>query len=338
MLELESPQTPTTPIERTSAVDPMDHFPISADPLGEVLHSLRMAGVIYGLSEFSLPWGRDIPAMPGCLMFHVVTEGSCWLPAEGADPLKLAPGGFVLVPHGEGHLLLSDLEAQATPLFDVPCEKVTDKYEIMRHGGGGEMCKMICGAVRFARPAAERLLSVLPKRILIDAWRSTETEWMHSTLRLMAQEVEALRPGGETVVTRLADIFVVQAIRTWIASDPAAQQGWLGALRDPAIGRALQLVQRRPEEAWSVESLAEACAMSRSAFAARFAELVGETPIAYVRRWKMRHALTLMRDEGLTVGQVSRRLGYESEASFSRAFKREMNVSPAKAAAQQATT
>lgn len=317
---------------RTPGLEPLDHFPRRADPLGEMLHGLRMDGVVYCLSEFTAPWGLHLPAMPGCLMFHMVTSGRCWLTIEGAEPLALGSDEFVLVPHGEGHQLVGELGNEAAPLFEVPCEKITERYEIIRHGGGGETCRMICGAVRFDRPGAERLLAVLPRHIRVNAWPSAEAQWMQSTLRLMAQEVEALRPGGETVVTRLADIFVVQAIRTWITSDPTAQQGWLGALRDPAIGQALLTVQRRPEEPWSVENLAEVCAMSRSAFAARFLELVGETPIAYVRRWKMRHALTLMRDESLTVGEVARRLGYESEASFSRAFKREMGNSPAKAA------
>ena len=151
---------------------------------------------------------------------------------------------------------------------------------------------------------------------------------MQGTLRLMAAEASELRPGGEAVITRLGDILVIQAIRCWIETDPAARIGWLGALQDRQIGRALTLVHREPARDWTVGSLAGEVAMSRSAFAARFTELVGEPAMAYVARWRMHIALTALRDEGATVGELADRLGYRSEAAFSRAFKRIIGVAP----------
>ena len=152
---------------------------------------------------------------------------------------------------------------------------------------------------------------------------------MQSILRLMASEACELRPGGEAVITRLGDILVIQAIRAWIESDPAAQRGWLGALHDPQIGRAISTIHRDPARNWTVASLARELAMSRSAFAARFTELVGEPVMSYVARWRMQVAVAALKDdEGATVGQLADRLGYRSEAAFSRAFKRVIGVSP----------
>jgi AraC-like DNA-binding protein len=146
--------------------------------------------------------------------------------------------------------------------------------------------------------------------------------WMQSAFRLMAIEAREFRPGGEAVITRLADILVIQAIRAWIETAPDARTGWLGALRDPFIGRALALVHREPQRPWTVASLAGQVAMSRSAFAARFTELVGEPAMQYVTRWRMHVALSALETEGATVAQLADRLGYRSEAAFARAFKR----------------
>ena len=144
----------------------------------------------------------------------------------------------------------------------------------------------------------------------------------------MAVEAGELRPGGEAVITRLGDILVIQAIRAWMESDPAAQRGWLGALQDPQIGRAISNIHRDPARNWTVASLAQEMAMSRSAFAARFTELVGEPVMRYVARWRMHVAVAALKEEGATVGQLADRLGYRSEAAFSRAFKRVIGVSP----------
>lgn len=307
----------------------------SVDPLGEALHFLHMTGVFYTRSEFTEPWGLALPAFADCLMFHVVTSGRCWLEVEGSESRLLQPGDFALVPHGEGHQLLSAPGVRAAPLFDLPREQVSERYEILRHGRGGAATNLICGAVRFDHPAARQLVAHLPKLICVDAWRSPQMEWIQSTLRLMAAEAQELQPGGETVITRLADILVIQAIRSWMAEDSSAQTGWLGALHDKQIGRAILLIQRHPARAWTVASLAEEVAMSRSAFAARFKELVGESPMQYVTWWRMNVALAQLKEEDISVGELADRLGYQSEAAFSRAFKRTIGMSPGAARSGQ---
>jgi AraC-like DNA-binding protein len=298
------------------------------DPLGEALHVLRMSGAYYCRSELSAPWGLDLPAMNGYMWFHVVTHGRCWLETKGSEPHLLDPGAFALVPHGEGHILRSEPTAWARAIADVPLEQVSDRYEVLRYGGGGTPTTMICGAVRFDHPAARDLVGLMPDIIYLEPPGSLESEWMNMTLRLIATEAKALRPGGETMITRLCDVLIVQAIRAWISDDNAARRGWIGALHDPQIGRAISLVHRDPARAWTVESLAHEVALSRSAFASRFSELVGESPMAYVTRWRMQVARVWLSEADLTVSQVAMRLGYGSEAAFNRAFKRIVGVPP----------
>jgi AraC-like DNA-binding protein len=309
----------------------------ATDPLGEALHLLRMSGSYYGRSELTEPWGLELPPMEGCLWFHVLTAGRCSLDAGRAEAVELRPGDLALVPHGTGHTLRSDPGAAATSIEEVDLERVDDRYEILRYGGGGPRADMVCCAVRFGHPAARNLVDVLPPVIHVAAPGAPDNDWVQTTVRLMAAEAQALRPGGEAVVTRLADILVVQAIRSWIENDPAARTGWLGALRDPQIGRAIALIHEDPAREWTVASLADELAMSRSAFAARFTELVGEPTMHYVARWRMDVALDALREEGATVAQLADRLGYGSEAAFSRAFKRIVGVAPG-AARRNATT
>ena len=299
-----------------------------ADPLGEALHFLRMSGSFYGRSELTAPWGLALPPMEGCLWFHVVTEGQSWLDVEGAEARLLSPGDCALVPHGQGHCLRSEPGAPTRPILSLDREQVSERYEILRHGGGGAPTTLICGAVGFDHPAARNLISLLPRLMHVEAADSPELDWMQSTLRLMASEAKELRPGGETVITRLADVLVIQAIRSWIATDPGGQTGWLGALQDSQIGRAISLIHRDPSRAWTVASLADELAMSRSAFAARFTELVDEPAMHYVARWRMNLALNWLTEDGAGVGELASRLGYRSEAAFSRAFKRIIGVSP----------
>lgn len=309
-------------------MDVISFPPNLADPLGESLHFLRMSGTFYSRGEFTAPWGIVLPPFGNSLIFHVVTSGRCILEVDGAEPCVLQPGELVLVPHGEGHRLASDLGVPGVRLFDLPHEQVSPRYDTLRIDGGGAGAGLICGVIRFDHPAGRHLIDLLPRVIHIDSTSSLQREWLQSTLRIMAAEARELGPGGEALITRLADILVIQAIRSWIDQAPEAKTGWLGALRDPKIGRAITLIHSDPARAWTVERLASEVAMSRSAFASRFTGLVGETPMHYVARWRIYAATNALREERATVGEVAARSGYRSEAAFSRAFKRFMGVSP----------
>ncbi|HEY6770962.1 MAG TPA: AraC family transcriptional regulator [Solirubrobacterales bacterium] len=298
-----------------------------SDPLGDALHFLRMSGAFYCRSELTDPWGLTLPALPDYLWFHVVTTGSMWLELPDGEPERLERGDMALVTHGTGHSLRGEPGAPAPGILELEREEVSDRYEILRHGGEGPLTRLVCGAVRFDHPAARNLIAALPDVIRIEA-DGGEGDWMQGTLGLMAAETRDLRPGGEAVITRLSDVLVIQAIRSWIERDPTAQTGWLGALRDPQIGRALALIHGEPAREWTVASLADELAMSRSSFSARFSELVGEPVIQYVTRWRMQVATSSLQEEGTTVAELASRLGYRSEAAFARAFKRVVGVAP----------
>lgn len=311
----------------------MDTFLQPADPLGEALHFLRMSGSYYARCEFSAPWALELPAFPGTLMFHVVTSGSCTMVVPGAEPRALRPGGLALVPHGQGHRLESEATAPGIGLFEVPREEVSDRYELLRIDGGGDPVTLICGVVRFDHPAGRYLMGILPRLIVLDSDTPLQQEWLQSTVRLMAHEARTLLPGGETVITRLADVLVIQAIRSWLEGDPEARAGWLGAMRDPQIGRAINHIHRSPGQEWTVARLAHEVAMSRSAFSARFTNLVGEPPMQYVARWRMLVARSMLAEGTAALAEIADKLGYRSEAAFSRAFKRETGMSPGAARA-----
>lgn len=300
----------------------------SNDALGDALHILRMNGAFYCRSELSEPWGLTLPAMPGYLWFHVVVSGRVLLEYHEGGVKTLERGDLALLPHGEGHELRSDPGASTPSIVELEREAVSDRYEILRHGGGGDLTTVICAAVKFDEPTARDLMSSLPEAIVVGASDSPQVEWIEGVLRLLSAETRGLRPGGEAVITRLADILLIQTLRSWIETDPAATRGWLGAVRDPQIGRAIALIHRDPGRRWTVASLASELAMSRSAFADRFTSLVGETPIAYVTRHRMRLAREVLRSQGSTVAELAERFGYRSEAAFARAFKRETGESP----------
>jgi len=303
-------------------------IPTLSDPLGETLHFLRLTGTLYSRAELTAPWGVELPAFENCMMFHIITSGSCWLEIKGEEPRLLQQGSLVLIPHGQGHTIRNSPNDKAVPLFDIPVEQVSERYEIMRYGGDGELTQLTCGVVRFDHVAGKQLIALLPKVLQIDSWADDEDGWLQSTLRFIAREAKELRPGGETVITHLADILIIQAIRAWLDSAPEAESGWLAALRDKQVGKALAVIHSEPDKDWSVTALAKEVGMSRSGFSARFTLLVGESAMRYVTRWRMQLARMQLQETSDSLSVLASRLGYQSEVAFSRAFKRIFGVTP----------
>jgi AraC-like DNA-binding protein len=297
------------------------------DAIGEALRYVQMSGIFYCPSEMTEPWGLELPPMENCVWFHAVTAGMANIEVNG-DTRTVHAGDLILVPHGHGHRAWGAQSAPTPSVFTLPHDYYSDQYALLTHGGGGDRTHVVCGGIRFDHPAARHLVDSLPAIIHIEASHSTRADWMQATLELMAEETRHVRPGSEAVISRLCDIVVMQAIRTWIERDPAAQTGWLGALRDEHIGAAIAGIHTDPARDWTVAALAEEAAMSRSAFAARFTELVGEPAMHYVTRWRMNVAFDLLRDGETTVAATAARVGYDSEAAFSRAFKRVTGTTP----------
>lgn len=299
----------------------------SVDPLGEALHALRLSGTFYCRSELTAPWGLELPPMSESLMFHIITEGSAWLTFPNGEHYLLERGDFALVPRCSGHSLTDAPDTPAINLFDYERPLLGPRYELLEIKGGGASAAMICGLGSVKDPAAERMISLLPRIIRMQA-ATPGNEWLRSSVQLMTAEARNLGPGGDAVITRFSDILVVQAIRHWFQTDPRAQAGWLGALQDSQVGRALSLIHRDPTQPWTVESLADAVGVSRSGLAARFSDLVGQTPMSYLRQWRFEVARNWLRDTDHTLAEMADRLGYESEASFSRAFKKATGQTP----------
>lgn len=298
-----------------------------ADPLARVLHFLRVDGTFYCHSELAAPWGLFMPPMPGCMWFHCVNEGRALLDVDGTH-LELGRGSFALVPHGRGHRIRSGRRVATPNVVELPHEVQTARYAQLRYGGDGERAILLCGVVKLDAALGAELERCLPSVLHVEPHGALHAEWMTSTLAMMAAESRELHPGGETVVTRLADVLVVQAIRAWLDTAPATRAGWLAALRDARLGNALAALWREPARDWTVAELAKAAALSRSAFAARFLELVGEPPMQHLTRVRMLVARDALANERASLADVAERAGYRSEAAFSRAFKRVTGVSP----------
>ncbi|RPF20427.1 AraC family transcriptional regulator [Myceligenerans xiligouense] len=298
-----------------------------ADPLGDGLHLLRFTGALYCQADLTAPWGVEFPRIEPCMMLPVVLTGRCVLEI-GDERHILEAGGAALITHGTPHRLLSAPGAPSTGLFDIPVERVGETYERMRFGGGGERTQIAYAAMTVDEPLTARFVAELPDVIRVDAWDDGEPGAFGTVLRLLAHEAQTLEPGGEAVMTRLADVLVIQVLRRWLRDAREASTGWLAALRDPHVGRALGRVHAQPELDWSLVDLARLAGMSRSAFAERFTALLGEPPMRYLARWRLEQAYVALTTTSDPVAVISRRVGYGSEAAFGRAFKRHHGTSP----------
>lgn len=301
-------------------------LPIVVDPLTDALASLRVDGMFYCPSVLTHPWGIELPQMDDHLWFHIVTSGECIFVTPGGVELSVVSGDVLVFAHGGRHVAFDETHVERPSVFGLPHEYVTERYARMRHGGGGQAMTLTCGVVKIEHQSARRLTGSLPEVIRLRS--EADDPWFDSLLTLIATETQDMKPGSEAVVTRLCDILVIHTIRTWISQDEAAATGWVGALRDPHIGVAVAAIHREPGRSWTVEELAKTSSMSRSAFSARFTELIGESPAQYLTRWRMELAADMLATSNTSIFEIATSLGYGSEAAFSRAYKRVMGAPP----------
>jgi AraC-like DNA-binding protein len=318
-------QKDTTPAvflgERT--ICPPDRPP---DLLSEVLQDLRLARAAYGRSELTAPWGIEIPFKEG-VRFHFVAEGSCWMLTASQPPLCLDTGDVVLLPRGTGHVIADKPTRRPSPLEDVGQELIGNAVYRLTAGGGGERTLIVCCTIGFEGPTAHPLIELLPEVLHVRHSELSDPA-LPALLSMMADEVLQPQIGSATIMARLADIVMTRIIRAWVETRPSDLTGWLAAIKDPHIGRALAKIHRQPGWDWSVDALASVARMSRSKFSERFSRLLSVSPARYLLQWRMRLAATWLRNEYMTVAQAAAQLGYESDAAFSRAFKRFWGVPP----------
>jgi AraC family transcriptional regulator, alkane utilization regulator len=312
------------------------------DALSSVLKSVRLEGALYLDAEFTAPWSmrgqfgtasvkHRLAGAEHVVYFHWLTEGTCKVKlADRAEVLDVSAGDLVLFPQDDRHLMGSDLHV--APLdgenFNGGSEPAPALVPV-RHGGGGVPTKFVCGYLACNRTVCRPLLDALPRLLRIPIGDGVASSMLRELLRLGVQESSTARPGGQSTLTRLAELAFVEALRRHAESLPPDGKGWLAAVRDAHVGRALALLHDEPGRAWTVDELAREVALSRSALAERFTALMGEPPMQYLMRWRLALAARTLRSGSEALVRVAERSGYESPAAFNRAFKREFGMPPA---------
>lgn len=297
----------------------------TTDVLAQTLEALRLRGTVYFRAEFCAPWGMAIPAGK-VAAFHVVANGECWLRMAESTPRRLARGDIILFPHGHAHELVHSANAQARPATEVLRLISAEKGEA-RIGGTGAATTLVCGHFDYDQQALHPFFQTLPKLIHISAGEEEQATWLATASRLAAAESASQQRGASAVVDRLAEALLMQTLRIFFNRSDCPR-GFMAAVEDPQIGRALVCIHEAASRGWSVEDLARESGMSRSAFAQRFRELVGESPMRYVTRWRMLEARELLYNSPLSIPEVSAKVGYSSEFAFAKAFKRFFGEGP----------
>jgi AraC-like DNA-binding protein len=307
---------------------PRDERARAPDPLSDVLSTLQLRGDVYARTEAAGAWGIAFP--PGPARFHLVERGEVSVTVDGRQGVVHAQAGDLLViPHGAAHTLGDRTLRRAVPLLELIKSRSSGSEFVFRVGRGAPHTFLLCGRFHLEPTGREALLAALPKLLHVQGRGGRPLEQVDLVLRLFSAEAHSDAPGSVIASARLVDLILVHAIRVWLSNLGEGVGGWLGAMRDAQIGAALAKLHAAPERHWTVKGLASAVGLSRSPFASRFTSLVGEPPLKYLTRWRMHLAANLLR-AGRTVRDVAEAMGYESEAAFSRTFKRYMGMPPVK--------
>jgi AraC-like DNA-binding protein len=296
------------------------------DALDEVLRSLRMGSSLLSRARYGEPWSVVTKGAPFPIL-HAIVEGRCLLLREGEAPLRLGCGDVVVLPQGSPHVMASreTLDPVPVPELFSSCDGRVNRIE---HGGPGDGCVIICGTFHLDHEAGGWLLGMLPEVIHMRPSGAVMNDFIDGTLRLLDAELGRQSGGSAAVVERLTDLLVLQALRHE-AVDGAPLGGWLAAVRDDRVGKALALMHASPGADWTVDKLASRCGMSRSRFYDRFSDLLGEPPKRYLARWRANAAADMIRREDVSNAEAAEAVGYSSEQAFTAAFRRHLGVSPA---------
>jgi AraC-like DNA-binding protein len=310
------------------------------DALSDVLRIVRLTGAVFMDAEFTAPWcigepsGVEVciehmPQAQHVVIYHLVAEGRCEVSVPGQAAASTRAGDLIVIPGGEAHSLGSDLSRRPVPGGPLVVQRGPDEVPQVRYGGGGEVTRMVCGYLACDSSLFDTVLAALPRVLIVNMREGPGAQWLTSSIQFSITESAGQRAGAGTVLAKLSELMFVEAIRRYIESLPADQTGWLAGLRDRFVGRTLALIHSKPAHAWTVEELAGTVGLSRSALAERFTRLVGQPPMQYLARWRLQLAANLLSSGSRNVASVAADVGYDSEAAFNRAFKRELGTTPA---------
>jgi AraC-like DNA-binding protein len=317
------------------------------DPLSDVLRSFRLTGGIFLDAHFTAPWcvvtkltAEDCApflAAPSLLIaYHFVIGGRLRLTVEGEPTIEVRAGEVVLLPRNDVHTLASGSDLASVDAHDLLQPSASGGLAQISHGGGGETTHLVCGFLS-SEDLYNPLIAALPRMLKLDVEQGASRDWVDATVRFAARELTEGRFASSSVMSRLSELLFVEAVRQYSATPGDQDAGWLKGLDDPRVGRALALIHRSISSPWSAEALAKEVSMSRSAFVERFTRLMGMPPIRYLTLWRLQTAKLHLRETQKTIAELAHSIGYESEQAFSRAFKREFGLPPARWRDQHST-
>jgi len=316
------------------------------DTLSDVLRTVRLRGAVFFMLESSAPWSSAmpdgerlapilVPQAQQIISFHVITEGTCWGGLLDGPQSRFEAGDVIVFPRGDGYFMALPRQESRPPNVEQAYGFMKGlktgrlPFQVQFGGGGTDRLGVVCGFLGCDMRPFNPLLGTLPRLLHIKGVAGRQDDRLDRLLELTLAEARDPAPGGESVRLRLSELMFVEVIRRYLAGLPPEQSGWLAGLRDEHVGRALSLLHERAAHGWTLDELASDVGLSRSAFADRFARLVGEPPMQYLARWRMQMAAHLLTDGTAKVAAVALEVGYDSEAAFSRAFKKLTGVSPA---------
>ena len=301
------------------------------DLLSNILHVMKLTGTLYFRTSFTSPWGVEVPAFENVSRFHYVHRGRCFAQVAGQDrEILLEQGDLIIVTHGARHVLSDPVQVDVKTVDQVVEQSGFNGHGALVFGGPdtGHETQLICGHFAFDQGANHVLLDALPSYVHIKDYGKVSPDWLNDTLKIIGAEVGYDHLGSDLIALRLTEIIFTQAIRCYLAGEGKHQRG-LAGFADARIRQALEAMHKNPAKPWSVNSLAKVAGLSRTKFADRFNELIDNTPLNYLTAWRMQLARRLLSDTNLPIIEVATRSGYQSEASFSRVFKRHFDLPPA---------
>lgn len=295
---------------------------IAQDALSDILRLIRLKGCVYFQSDFSSPWGMEMGTTPFA-QFHVVVRGQCWL-SLGETQHFLTTGDIIIIPHGNAHDLRDEPQSTCVPGLEVLGAIQSGETPF---ADGEFTTRLLCGHFEFDRDLNHPFVTDLPELICVKGMGRKHEGWLEAITPILVGETGAGEPGADSIAERLAEVLLIQVLRIH-AQDQTTGQGFLTALGDRRINAALKYIHSATEQDVTLDDIARAVGMSRSNLAARFKDLVGDTPMNYLTTWRMLRAKDILRSGTLPIVDVAEQVGYTSEAAFSRAFKRAYNQNP----------